>query len=123
MQVGGPSDPFSHLRLVGGINRLQQIQPVAPITRRADGFAPTQTPGSPAAQLPQAPERTAAVEAKLDAIKASLVGGKTDVPIHFQEPVARPTLNPYAHAYLKMTANHAQIHAGATERAVEQGDL
>ncbi|QNN22150.1 hypothetical protein HED60_07645 [Planctomycetales bacterium ZRK34] len=71
-------------------------------------------------QLPRVPMTEA--HRKLDRIRSQLVGGKTEVPIHFADAPAASTgpANPFTAAYPRLIADPGSINANLTAAATER---
>ncbi len=89
---------------------------------RQDGVRTTAQPRAPRVDKveimrPQLPPASDSARAKMQRIRQSLVAATTEVPVHFDRPTPTAAGNVYTRAYLRFTADHAELNAGATERA------
>lgn len=117
----GPSPSNHPLRLVRPPQQAEQPAP-SQASRPTERGASTQR-GQPAdalnfeavyqSQLPRIPMTEA--QQRIDRIRSELVAGRTDVPIHFQQP-ARGSNNPYQATYARLAPNAASTNESATQQ-------
>lgn len=110
-----PVSNSSYLRLVRPTEEAGPVQPVARVrkvssTKSEDvsELSTLQQNALPMVQLSDA-------QKKLEILRSQLVAGKTDVPIHFEQPT-RPTTNPFAANYLRFSPAPADVNGSATDR-------
>lgn len=113
MQING-SQPADALRLVhppGGVSSPANV--AAPAAKPAGAAEnPYRFEAVYAQQLP----RVTMTEAhrRVEQIRDQFVAGRTDVPIHFEQPGPAST-NPYANPYMKLAPAPADANMRATE--------
>jgi hypothetical protein len=111
---------------VSSSSPIRPIESTAKVSRRPTGQAKSEAGDSLSfeavyqSQLPRVPMTDA--HRKLDRIRSQLVGGKTEVPIHFSE-IASPSkvaTNPFAATYPRLIADPGALNANLTAAATER---
>ena len=111
---------------VSSTTPIRPIESTAKVSRRPDQTTTSEAGDSLSfeavyqSQLPRVPMTEA--HRKLDRIRSQLVGGKTEVPIHFAEaaPSSTASTNPFAAAYPRLIADPGSLNANLTAAASER---